>query len=78
MALIRGVRHLRRPISRDGRTLPEIAGSAKVAGVNNADLIVATLRAAGIGHGFGIPSGNVLPLIEGDAQGRNRFRAHRP
>ena len=32
--------------------------------MNNADLIVATLKAAGIRHGFGIPSGNVLPLIE--------------
>src|ERR1700726_3373265 len=32
--------------------------------MNNADLIVATLKAAGIGRGFGIPSGNVLPLME--------------
>ncbi|MSP51956.1 MAG: thiamine pyrophosphate-binding protein [Alphaproteobacteria bacterium] len=32
--------------------------------MNNADLIVATLKAAGITHGFGIPSGNVLPLME--------------
>lgn len=32
--------------------------------MNNADLIVRTLRAAGITHGFGIPSGNVLPLLE--------------
>ena len=32
--------------------------------MNNAELIVATLRAAGITHGFGIPSGNVLPLLE--------------
>ena len=31
--------------------------------MNNADLIVATLKAAGITRGFGIPSGNVLPLI---------------
>jgi acetolactate synthase-1/2/3 large subunit len=31
---------------------------------SNADLIVATLRAAGVTHGFGIPSGNVLPLME--------------
>jgi acetolactate synthase-1/2/3 large subunit len=30
----------------------------------NADLIVQTLRAAGVSHGFGLPSGNVLPLIE--------------
>src|SRR5436853_127147 len=32
--------------------------------MNNADLIVATLVAAGIDRGFGIPSGNVLPLME--------------
>jgi acetolactate synthase I/II/III large subunit len=32
--------------------------------MNNADLIVATLKAAGIQRGFGIPSGNVLPLME--------------
>ena len=32
--------------------------------MNNADLIVATLKAAGIGRGFGVPSGNVLPLME--------------
>jgi acetolactate synthase-1/2/3 large subunit len=32
--------------------------------VNNADLVVRTLRAAGITHGFGVPSGNVLPLME--------------
>jgi acetolactate synthase-1/2/3 large subunit len=32
--------------------------------MNNADLIVATLKAAGIDRGFGIPSGNVLPLME--------------
>jgi acetolactate synthase-1/2/3 large subunit len=32
--------------------------------MNNADLIVATLRGAGVSHGFGIPSGNVLPLLE--------------
>jgi len=32
--------------------------------MNNADLIVATLRAAGITHGFGVPSGNVLPLMD--------------
>jgi acetolactate synthase-1/2/3 large subunit len=30
----------------------------------NVDLIVATLKAAGVSHGFGVPSGNVLPLIE--------------
>ena len=32
--------------------------------MNNAELIVAILKAAGVSHGFGIPSGNVLPLIE--------------
>jgi len=32
--------------------------------MTNADLIVATLRAAGISHGFGVPSGNVLPLLD--------------
>ncbi|HWE72397.1 MAG TPA: thiamine pyrophosphate-binding protein [Stellaceae bacterium] len=32
--------------------------------MNNSDLIVATLRKAGIRHGFGIPSGNVLSLID--------------
>jgi acetolactate synthase I/II/III large subunit len=32
--------------------------------VTNADLIVRALRAAGITHGFGVPSGNVLPLME--------------
>ena len=32
--------------------------------MNNADLIVETLKQAGIDHGFGIPSGNVLPLME--------------
>lgn len=32
--------------------------------MNNADLIVQTLKAAGIARGFGVPSGNVLPLME--------------
>jgi acetolactate synthase-1/2/3 large subunit len=32
--------------------------------MNNADLIVRILKAAGIRHGFGVPSGNVLPLME--------------
>jgi acetolactate synthase I/II/III large subunit len=32
--------------------------------MNNADLIVAMLKANGIARGFGIPSGNVLPLME--------------
>ena len=38
--------------------------------MNNAELIVATLRAAGVSHGFGIPSGNVLPLLEAMRVGR--------
>src|ERR1700735_455209 len=37
--------------------------------MNNADLIVATLKAAGITRGFGIPSGNVLPLMEAMRRG---------
>jgi acetolactate synthase-1/2/3 large subunit len=32
--------------------------------MNNADLIVAILKAAGIRHGYGVPSGNVLPLMD--------------
>ncbi len=41
--------------------------------MNNADLIVATLKAAGITHGFGIPSGNVLPLMEAMRKGGVEF-----
>jgi acetolactate synthase-1/2/3 large subunit len=37
--------------------------------MNNADLIVAILKAAGIDRGFGIPSGNVLPLMEAMRKG---------
>jgi acetolactate synthase-1/2/3 large subunit len=37
--------------------------------MNNADLIVATLKAVGIARGFGIPSGNVLPLMEAMRKG---------
>ena len=37
--------------------------------MNNADLIVATLKANGIARGFGIPSGNVLPLMEAMRKG---------
>jgi acetolactate synthase-1/2/3 large subunit len=37
--------------------------------MNNADLIVATLRAAGVQRGFGIPSGNVLPLMDSMRKG---------
>ena len=43
--------------------------------MNNADLIVATLRAAGITHGFGVPSGNVLPLMEAMRTGGIRTRS---
>lgn len=41
--------------------------------MNNAELIVRTLRAAGIRHGFGIPSGNVLPLLEAMRTGGVEF-----
>jgi acetolactate synthase-1/2/3 large subunit len=41
--------------------------------MNNADLIVATLKNAGITHGFGIPSGNVLPLMESMRKGGIEF-----
>src|SRR5438309_9701487 len=41
--------------------------------MNNSDLIVATLKAAGIARGFGIPSGNVLPLMEAMRQGGIEF-----
>jgi acetolactate synthase-1/2/3 large subunit len=41
--------------------------------MNNADLIVATLKAAGIAHGFGIPSGNVLPLMDAMRKGGVEF-----
>src|ERR1700746_125276 len=41
--------------------------------MNNADLIVATLKSAGIEHGFGIPSGNVLPLMEAMRAGGIEF-----
>jgi acetolactate synthase-1/2/3 large subunit len=41
--------------------------------MNNADLIVATLKAAGIKHGFGVPSGNVLPLMEAMRTGGVEF-----
>ena len=43
------------------------------AAMNNADLIVATLKSAGLTHGFGIPSGNVLPLIEAMRAGGMTF-----
>ncbi|MGC2781525.1 MAG: thiamine pyrophosphate-binding protein, partial [Bradyrhizobium sp.] len=41
--------------------------------MNNADLIVATLRAAGVRRGFGVPSGNVLPLMEAMRAGGVEF-----
>ena len=41
--------------------------------MNNADLIVATLRAAGIRRGFGVPVGNVLPLMEAMRAGDIEF-----
>ncbi|HUK61594.1 MAG TPA: thiamine pyrophosphate-binding protein [Stellaceae bacterium] len=40
---------------------------------SNADLIVSQLKAAGISPGFGIPSGNVLPLMEAMRAGGMRF-----
>src|SRR5438105_12460761 len=41
--------------------------------MNNADLIVATLKANGVSRGFGIPSGNVLPLMEAMRTGGIEF-----
>src|SRR5690348_7090525 len=41
--------------------------------MNNADLIVSLLRAAGIGRGFGVPSGNVLPLLDSMRRGGIEF-----
>jgi len=41
--------------------------------MNNADLIIATLKANGVTRGFGIPSGNVLPLMEAMRAGRVEF-----
>src|SRR6201996_6491422 len=41
--------------------------------MNNADLIVATLKANGVMRGFGIPSGNVLPLMEAMRTGGGEF-----
>ncbi len=37
--------------------------------MNNSDLIVRALKDAGVTHGFGIPSGNVLPFIEAMRKG---------
>ena len=47
--------------------------SRRIPPVNNADLIVATLKTAGIDRGFGIPSGNVLPLMEAMRKGGIAF-----
>src|SRR5580692_1675439 len=52
---------------------PLPSGHGPVARMNNADLIVTILRAAGIRHGFGVPSGNVLPLIEAMRRGGVEF-----
>ncbi len=41
--------------------------------MNNSDLIVKILKQAGVTHGFGIPSGNVLPLIEAMRLGGMKF-----
>ena len=41
--------------------------------MNNADLIVKTLKRAGVKYGFGIPSGNVLPLMESMRKGGIEF-----
>ena len=41
--------------------------------MNNADLIVATLKRNGVTRGFGIPSGNVLPLMEAMRKGALPF-----
>jgi len=41
--------------------------------LNNSDLIVRILKDAGVTHGFGIPSGNVLPFIEAMRKGGLEF-----
>src|SRR2546429_9608851 len=41
--------------------------------MNNADLIIATLKANGVTRGFGLPSGNVLPLMEAMRTGGIEF-----
>ena len=41
--------------------------------MNNADLIVRLLRDAGITHGYGVPSGNVLPLMDAMRRGGVEF-----
>src|SRR6478736_10396533 len=52
---------------------PGARTDADIHRMNNADLIVATLRANGIARGFGIPSGNVLPLMEAMRKGGIEF-----
>ena len=54
---------------RFARSLPRPPMPLNGARMNNADLIVATLKANGITRGFGIPSGNVLPLMEAMRKG---------
>ena len=80
--------HVRLPPERDAAMRPlsicrsPVIDGRKTVGtdfdMNNADLIVATLKAAGIRRGFGIPSGNVLPLMEAMRKGGCRFCPHRP
>ena len=41
--------------------------------MNNSDLMVQMLKDAGVTHGFGIPSGNVLPFIEAMRAGGMKF-----
>ncbi len=41
--------------------------------MNNSDLMVKILKDAGVTHGFGIPSGNVLPFIEAMRKGGLNF-----
>ncbi|MBI3915740.1 MAG: thiamine pyrophosphate-binding protein [Betaproteobacteria bacterium] len=41
--------------------------------MNNADLIVRMLKSAGVTHGFGVPSGNVLPFMEAMRTGGIEF-----
>ncbi len=48
-----------------------VPGSARA--LNNADLIVTILKRAGIERGFGVPSGNVLPLMEAMRSGGIQF-----
>ncbi len=47
--------------------------NAAKARMNNAELIVSVLKQAGIRHGFGVPSGNVLPLMDAMRTGGIEF-----